>query len=183
MISHELSAVMANSRTSAMLAAQVEQFLAAGGRIEQAAPMEPKPLPLRREVEPAPKASRKKRNIPPKESMDREGRREARRAELAPQVRELAKTLNISQIAARLGVSRRMLDTIGRDYQITYKPAPTGAQLAAMERDRVFAERLKAFHAIGLTKREACMRSGLGYAIFNRVCKAYGLQFPKSRES
>ncbi|MCY1375235.1 hypothetical protein D9M69_626380 [compost metagenome] len=52
-----------------------------------------------------------------------------------------------------------------------------------MERDRVFAERLKAFHAIGLTKREACMRSGLGYAIFNRVCKAYGLQFPKSRES
>ncbi|QEY62512.1 hypothetical protein FXN65_10650 [Metapseudomonas lalkuanensis] len=183
MISHELSAVEANSRTSAMLAFQVEQFLAAGGRIHDLGETETAPMPLRREIEPAPKASKKARNIPPKEYMDREGRREAKRKELAPQVRELAKTLNISQIAARLGVSRRMLDTIGRDFQITFKPAPTGAQLAAMERDRVLADRLLAFIAIGLTKRQACMRSGMGYKIFNRVCKAYGLQFPTAVES
>ncbi|MGQ7814618.1 hypothetical protein ACUTAH_02895 [Metapseudomonas furukawaii] len=183
MISHELSAVEANSRTSAMLAAQIEQFLAGGGRIQDLGEVQTAPMPLRREIEPAPKASKKARNIPPKEYMDREGLREAKRKELAPQVRELAKTLNMSQIAAKLGVSRRMLDTIGRDYQITFKPAPTGAQLAAMERDRIFADRLRAFIAIGLTKRQACMRSGMGYKIFNRVCKAYGLQFPTAVES
>ena len=183
MISHELSAVEANSRTSAMLAAQIEQFLAAGVRIHNLGEMESAPLPMRRETEPAPRASKKGRKVtPPKEYMDKEGRRETKRAELAPVVRELAQTLNISQIATRLGVSRRMLETIGRDYHSTFKPAPTGAQLAAMERDRVFAERIKAFIAIGLTKRQACMRSGLGYKIFLRVCKAYDLQFPTKVE-
>ncbi|MFG5864441.1 hypothetical protein [Metapseudomonas sp. CR1201] len=183
MISHELSAVQMNQQVSAGLAAQVARFLAAGGQIHDLGEVQTAPIPMRREIEPAPKASRKARNIPPKESKDREGRREAKRKELAPQVRELAKTLNISQIAARLGVSRRMLDTIGRDFQITFKAAPTGAQLAAMERDRIFADRLRAFLDIGLTKRQACMRSGMGYKIFNRVCKAYGLSFPTSVES
>ncbi|MCY1300429.1 hypothetical protein D9M70_499920 [compost metagenome] len=182
MISHELSAVEANSRTSAMLAAQVAQFLATGGRIQDLGETETAPMPLRRELEPAPRASRKARNVPPKEYMDREGRREAKRAELAPQVRVLAETLNISQIAARLGVSRRMLDTIGRDFHITYKPAPTGAQLAAMARDKVFAERIGAFLKIGLTRRQALLRSELDYRVFNRVCKVYDLQFPATAE-
>ncbi|WP_036997132.1 hypothetical protein [Metapseudomonas resinovorans] len=182
MISHELSAVEANSRTSAMLAAQIEQFLAGGGRIHDLGEVQTVPMPLRREVEPAPRASKKARNIPPKEYLDREGRREAKRAELAPQVRVLAETLNISQIAARLGVSRRMLDTIGREFKITFKPAPTGAQLAAMARDKVFAERLGAFLKIGLTRRQALLRSELDYRVFNRVCKTYGLQFPESVE-
>ncbi|WP_330114107.1 hypothetical protein SA496_15680 [Pseudomonas sp. JS3066] len=183
MISHELSAVEANSRTSAMLAAQIDQFLAAGGQIQDMGEMRTIPLPLRREVEPAPKASRNARIIPPKEYLDQAGRREAKRRELAPQVRELAETLNISQIAAKLGVSRRMLDTIGRDFNITFKPAPTGAQLAAMARDKVFAERLGAFLKIGLTRRQALMASELDYRVFNRICKTYGLQFPEKLEA
>ncbi|MCY1532184.1 hypothetical protein D9M68_674400 [compost metagenome] len=101
---------------------------------------------------------------------------------MAPIVRELAKTLNITQIARRLEVGRTTLATIGREYNISFHPAKTGAQIAAEARDRVFADRLRAFQKIGLTKRQACMRSGLGYRAFNRVRKAFNLYFPESVE-
>lgn len=184
MISQELSSVRQNQQVSAQLADQVAQFLAAGGRIQQAERIDPKPLPPRREDEPAPIASKRARTAAPiaRQEGERMNSRAARRAELAPAVREMAKTLNISQIASRLGVDRNMLRTIGREYGISYAPAPTGAQIAAQSRDRVFAERLQAFIRIGLTKRQACMRSGLGYRAFNRVCKAFNLQFPEAPE-
>ncbi|MDH4566147.1 hypothetical protein E8E95_05600 [Pseudomonas sp. BN414] len=184
MISHELSAVEANSRTSATLAAQIEQFLAAGGRIDVAAPMEAKPLPSRREVEPAPRASKRapqaaKAPKPVKEMpMTLADRQRAKRAALAPEVRELAKTTNARQIAIRLGIGLTTLRTIGREYDIVFIPAKSSSQVAAENRDRAFAERLRAFLKIGLTKRQACMRSGIGYRAFNRVCKAFNLHFP-----
>ncbi|MDT4827037.1 hypothetical protein FQZ97_603630 [compost metagenome] len=109
-------------------------------------------------------------------------RQAAKRAELAPVVREMAKTLNITQIAARLGVGRTTLGTIGAEYDISFRPTKNAAQIAAEARDRVFADRLVAFQKIGLTKRQACMRSGLGYRAFNRVCKAFNLYFPESVE-
>ncbi|MCO6057345.1 hypothetical protein NG726_11755 [Pseudomonas sp. MOB-449] len=186
MISHELSAVQMNQQISAGLAAQVALFLADGGRIEQAAPMEPKPLPIRRELEPAPRASKRppkatKAPLPVKERPATLAERQAaRRVELAPTVREMAKTYNITQIAARLGVGRTILATIGHEYGISFQPTKNAAQIADEARDRVFADRLQAFLQIGLTKRQACMRSGIGYRAFNRVCKAFSLHFPDS---
>jgi hypothetical protein len=186
MISHELSAVQQNEQISAVLATQIEQFLAEGGKILDLGLMEPEPLRRRREVEPAPRAS-KSAAKPPQPVKEKPTtlaeRQRVRRAELAPEIRELAKTLNARQIALRLGISSTTLYTIGREYGILFNPGRSGAQIAAEARDKVFADRLRAFQEIGLTESQACMRAGIGFRTFNRVCKAFDLHFPETPEA
>ena len=189
MISHELSAVQQNEQISAELAIQIEQFLAEGGNILDLGLMEPEPLRRRRETEPAPRASKSAPRTakPPKPVKEKPAtlaeRQRVRRAELAPEVRELAKTLNARQIALRLGIGSTTLYTIAREYGILFNPGKSGAEIIAEARDKVFADRLRALQQIGLTKREACMRSGIGYRAFNRVCKAFNLHFPETLEA
>ncbi len=142
MISHELYSVEANSRASASLADQVARFLADGGRIEEAPPLEPKPRPARRETEPAPHASKLTTTEPKPIKTNPDtlaARQRARRAELAPAVRELAKTTNARQIAIRLGIGMTTLRTIGREYDIIFIPARSSALVAA---ELASAERL-----------------------------------------
>lgn len=189
MISNHLSLVEALRPKSNELADQVAEFVAAGGKIEVAEPYhyKPKPTTYSNQMPPTPKPFVRRRVETAPLPLDKTDIRSQERLKLAEQIRQLGVTLTQTEVAAELGVSRRLIYNYAARYDITFK-APTrgGARnLVRKEvdeaRDTKLAERIRAFLELGITRRQCCGKLAIGNKAFERIIAAHGIDYPKAR--
>ena len=190
MISNHLSMVEALRPKSNELAAQVDQYLAAGGKIEEAEPYNyrPKPISYSNQMPPAPKPFVRRRvEAPPPPPTAFDARQQARE-KLVDQVRGLSSTHTQMEVAAAIGISRKAIYNIAKEHDITFqRPTRGGAndsarleQVAA--RDARLAERIRAFLELGITRRQCCGRLAIGNKAFERIIAAHGIDYPKAHQ-
>ena len=175
-------------KSSNELAAQVAEFVAAGGEIEEIKPPPPpKPVVYVPQEPPAPKpfVRRRAEPLPPPAPTKREDQIEARR-QRAVRVMELAPHHSQSEVANMTGISRRMLLNMSREFNFKFKAVPPGRhgnpdRIKAMaERDARFAERIKAFMEIGVSRRKVCGKLGISAKTFARILKNHAIDYPLS---
>ncbi|VVM52110.1 hypothetical protein PS663_00843 [Pseudomonas fluorescens] len=186
MISNHLSLVEALRPASDELADQVEQYLAAGGKIEVAEPIgyKPKPITYSNQMPPTPKPFFRRKVEAAPLPLDKTDIRAQARLKLVEQIRKLGVTHTQTEVAAALGVSRRLIYNYAARYDITFK-APTrgGARnLVDKERDAKCAERIRAFMELGITRRQCCGKLAIGSKAFERIIAAHGIDYPKARQ-
>ena len=190
MISNHLSLIEPLRAKSDELAAQVAEFVAAGGKIEEAEaqnykykcvsysnqmPPAPKPL-VRRRVEAAP--------LP----LARSNIRVQERLKLVERVRCLAVNHPKIEVAAELGIDRRTVSKIGKEFGITFKaPSRGGTRNLVPKRvddakDARLAERIKEFMALGITRRQCCGKLAIGAKAFERIIAVHSIDYPKASQ-
>lgn len=189
MISNHLSMVEALRPASDELAAQVAQYLAAGGQIEVAEPIgyKPKPISYSNQMPPAPKPFVRRRveaaPVPAPLSI-----REEKRRMKADQAMALATTYTQTEVAQALSMNRRTLLSMSQEYGFKFKKAARGGandahrQGQVEARDAKYAERIRAFLELGITRRQCCGRLAIGNKAFERIIKAHGIDYPKAHQ-
>lgn len=190
MISNYLSMVEALRPASDELAAQMAEFLAAGGQIEVAEPIgyKPKPIIYSNQMPPAPKPFVRRRVEAAPLPLDRNDIREQAEIKLLEQMRQLSKTHTQSEAAEALGMKRQNLSRVARANGIDFKKpgrgGSRGADYKASQdtRDAQFAERIRAFLELGITRRQCCGRLAIGAKAFERIIAAHGIDYPKARK-
>lgn len=189
MISNHLSLVEALRPASDELAAQVAEFVAAGGEIEIAEPPPPpKPVVYVPQDPPAPKPFVRRRVEAAPLPYAPINARAEKRTKLIEKVAELAATHTQSEVAQLLKVSRRTLCGITQEFGIKFKKAVRGGnqdperQKQMEERDAQFAKRIKAFMELGITRRQCCGRLAISNKAFERIIAAHGIDYPKARQ-
>ena len=189
MISNYLSLVEQHRPKSNELAAQVEQYLAAGGKIEEAEPYnyKPKPISYSNQMPPAPKPFVRRRiEAPPPPPPAFDARQQARER-LVDQVRRLSSTHTQVEVAAAIGISRKAIYNISKEHDITVqRPTRGGANDAlrkeqADARDAKYAERIRAFMELGISRRQCCGKLAIGNKAFERIVTAHGIDYPTAR--
>jgi DNA invertase Pin-like site-specific DNA recombinase len=189
MISNHLSLVEALRPKSNELAAQVDQYLAAGGKIEEAKPIgyKPKPITYSNQMPPAPKPFFRRRPPAPPQPLSAQDIRHQERVKQLERIREMAPTHTQAEVVEALGISRRTLYNIAQAHNLTFKGAARG-RLTGKDReqdlearDAKFAERIRAFLELGITRRQACGRLGIANKTFERIIANHGIDYPKAR--
>lgn len=171
------------------LAAQVEQFLAAGGQIEEgpASGYIPKPITYSNQMPPAPKpfVRRRVEPVPERQPTKLEEQIEARKQRLA-KVMELAPHHTQGEIATMIGVSRRSLLNMSREFSFKFKTSPRGRHgnpdhmKALADRDAKLAERIKAFMELGISRRKVCGKLGINTKTLARILANHAIDYPLS---
>ncbi|TKK29520.1 hypothetical protein PspCFBP13528_17455 [Pseudomonas sp. CFBP13528] len=171
------------------LAAAVEQFLAAGGQIEEgpASGYIPKPITYSNQMPPAPKPFVRRRVEPVSERVPTklEEQIEARKQRLA-KVMELAPHHTQGEIATMIGVSRRSLLNMSREFSFTFKTSPRGRHgnpehmKALADRDAKLAERIKTFMELGISRRKVCGKLGINTKTLARILANHAIDYPLS---
>ena len=171
------------------LAAQVAEFVAGGGRIEEgpASGYIPKPITYSNQMPPAPKPFVRRRVEPVPERLPTklEEQIEARKQRLA-KVMELAPHHTQGEIATMIGVSRRSLLNMSREFKFTFKTSPRGRHgnpehmKALADRDAKLAERIKAFMELGISRRKVCGKLGINTKTLARILANHEIDYPLS---
>lgn len=169
------------------LAAQMAEFLASGGEIEEIKPPPPpKPVVYVPQMPPAPKPFVRRRVEPdplPFAPLDVRSDKRAKQAELA---KSLAPTHTQSQASLRLGMTSKTLKGLAKDFGFTFKRSEHGGyngperQKQLVERNAKFAERIKEFKEQGITQRQAYGRLGISRKTFERILEEHGIDYPKA---
>ncbi len=172
------------------LAAQMAEFVASGGEIEVAPPTgyKPKPITYSNQMPPAPKPFVRRKAEADALPLDKDDIRTQARLKLVEQIRQLGVTHTQTEVAAALGVSRRLIYNHAARYDITFKaPNRGGARnlvhnVIDTERDAKFAERIRAFMELGISRRKCCGKLAIGSKAFERIIAAHGIDYPKARQ-
>lgn len=190
MISNHLSLVENLRPASEDIAAKVAQFLATGGKIDEAPPLgyKPKPITHSNQMPPAPKPFIRRRIEAAPLPLARSDVRDQERLQLVERVRELAASHPKIEVAAELGIDRRTVSNIGQEHGITFK-APTRGGARNLVHNQVdeakdarLAERIRAFLELGITRRQCCGRLAISNKAFERIIAAHGIDYPKARQ-
>lgn len=172
------------------LAAQIAEFVAAGGRIEEgpASGYIPKPITYRNQMPPAPKPFvRRKVEAPPPLKADPIDPRADRRAKQAEQAKALAATHTQTEACFALGMTSKTVKALAKDFGFTFKRSTHGGyngperKKEIAERDAKFAERIKAFKELGLSRRAVCGKLAISNRTLDRILIEYGIDYPKLR--
>ncbi|MEX2901356.1 hypothetical protein AB3967_08500 [Pseudomonas rhodesiae] len=175
------------------LAAAVEQFLAAGGKIEEgpASGYIPKPITYSNQMPPAPKPFVRCRveaaPLPVEPESHADARTEAR-LKRVEQVKALAHTHTQTDLTKILGISRRTLLSMSKEFGFQFKRTNKGGfngverQNWLIERDAEFSERIKAFKQLGITRRQCCGKLAISHKTFERILEKFDIDYPKARQ-
>ena len=171
------------------IAARTALFLATGGKIEEgpASGYIPKPITYKTQMPPAPKPFVRRRVEAVPLPLDREDVREQARLKLVEHMRQLSATHTQTEAAAALGISRRNVYKHATMNDITFKKPERGGannnyrrdQMG--ERDAKYAERIRAFLELGITRRQCCGKLAINNKAFERIIAAHGIDYPKAR--
>ena len=170
------------------IAARTELFLAAGGKIEEgpSSGYTPKPITYRTQMPPAPKPFvRRRAEAEPLPIAPLDARRD-RRVKQAEQVKELAPTHTQSEISMALGMTSKTLKSLASEFGFAFKRSNHGghngverkAELA--QRDAKFAERIRAFKELGITRRQVCGKLAISNKTLVRILAEHGIDYPKA---
>ena len=171
------------------LAAQVAEFVAAGGRTEEgpASGYKPKPISYSTQMPSAPKPFVRRRAPAPPQPLSAQDIRHQERMQQLERIREMAPTHTQAEIVEALGISRRTLYNIAQTHDLTFKGAARG-RLTGKDReehlearDAKFAERIRAFLELGITRRQVCGRLGIANKTLERILANHGIDYPKAR--
>jgi hypothetical protein len=182
MISLELSSIQYNSLQSAVINAQVEEFLRKGGEISSAPPVKPVPLPYGRLkpidestklVRAKPKVSRKNPTV--------------HSPELIARIADMAETMNCCDIAKELGMTYDQVRCIGSRTGVTFPKAVNSGRSNIIHNkideaaDQKIAERIRAYRELGVSRRQCHQGIGIGAERFNRIIDVFGIDYPKQK--
>lgn len=187
-VSNHLSLVEALRPKANELAAQVAEFVAAGGRIEEgpASGYIPKPITYSSQMPPAPKPFVRRNVEAAPLPIAKSDARTEKRMLLVERIRELAVNHPRIEVAAELCIDRRTVSNIGIEFGIEFKKSTRGGvrNLAPRQvdeaRDARLAERIKAFLELGITRRQCLGRLAMGSKAFERIIAAHGIDYPKA---
>ncbi|MCF5047708.1 hypothetical protein GIW77_16080 [Pseudomonas simiae] len=189
MISNHLSLVEALRPASDELAAQVAEFVAAGGEIEQAPAYnyKPKPITYSNQMPPAPKpfVRRRVEPIEPPPPTPLEIRQEQRRKRVEL-VMQLAPTHTQSEVIEITGIGRRTLLAMSKEFDFKFKRSAHGGhnsperKKALAERDAVLVERIKAYKDLGISRRRVCVKLHITSGTLKRILEKYSIDYPMS---
>lgn len=172
------------------LAEQMAAFLAAGGEIEVAAPTgyKPKPITYSNQMPPAPKPFvRRKVEVAPLPLAPLDVRAEKRKAQ-AERVKTMASTLTQTEVSAATGMTPRTLRELAKDFGFSFKRASHGGHYGekwkaeTKVRDANYAERIKAFKELGISRRMVCGKLAISNRTLERILGEYGIDYPKARK-
>ncbi len=162
----------------------------AGGRIEEgpASGYIPKPITYSNQMPPAPKPFvRRKVEAPPPLKADPIDPRADRRAKQAEQAKALAATHTQTEACFALGMTSKTVKALAKDFGFTFKRSTHGGyngperKKEIAERDARFAERIKAFKELGLSRRVVCGKLAISNRTLDRILIEYGIDYPKLR--
>lgn len=174
------------------LAAQVAEFVAAGGRIEEgpASGYITKPITYSNQMPPAPKPFVRRRVEPASltepTNTKLEERIEARKKRVE-KVMELAPSHTQGEVSKMTGIGRRALLNMSLEFKFKFKTSPRGRHgnpdhmKALADRDAKLAERIKAFMEIGISRRKVCGKLGINTKTLARVLKNHAIDYPLSK--
>ena len=190
MISNHLSMVEALRPASDALAAQIAQYLAHGGQIEEAAPIgyKPKPITYSNQMPPSPKPFVRRRveaTLLPAAPLDA---RNDRRSEKAEMVKAMAPTHTQTEVSAATGMTLRTLRDLAKDFGFSFKRAAHGGHYGekwkaeTKARDANYAERINAFKELGISRRRVCGILAISHGTLDRILSEYGIDYQKARQ-
>lgn len=189
MISNHLSLVEALRPKSNELADQVAEFVAAGGKIDVAKPPPPpKPVVYIPQESPAPKpfVRRRLQAAPlPVAPLDV---RNDKRAEKAEKVRAMAPTHTQAEVSAVTGMTPRTLRDLAKDFGFSFKKSAHGGHYGekwkaeTVARDSKYAERIRAFKELGISRRRICGMLAISHRTLDRILEEHDIDYPKARQ-
>lgn len=172
------------------LAAAVEQFIAAGGQIEEgpASGYIPKPITYSNQMPPAPKPFIRRRvEAAPSLKVDPIDPKAGRRAKQAERAKALSATHTQTEACFALGMTSKTVKALAKEFGFTFKRSTHGGyngpgrKKEIAERDAKFAERIKAFKELGLSRRVVCGKLAISNRTLERILIEYGIDYPKLR--
>lgn len=172
------------------LTEQMAELMARGGQIEVGPPSgyKPKEITYSNQIPPAPKPLVRRRvEAAPLPPPPLNPRTEDRMRNIERAI-ALASTHTQSEALAVLGISRRTLYSMAQEHGIKFKkPARGGANGAERSeqleaREAKYAERIRAFLELGITRRQCCGRLAISNKAFERIIGAHGIDYPKARQ-
>ncbi|MGY2162186.1 hypothetical protein HX799_07440 [Pseudomonas tolaasii] len=192
MISNHLSMVEQLRPASDELSSLTAQYLAAGGRIEEAEPYhyKPKPVTYSNQMPPAPKPFVRRRVEPvepvePPSPTPLEIQKEQRRKRVEL-VMQLAPTHTQSEVIDATGIGRRTLLAMSKEFGFSFKRSSHGGfnsperAKALAEREVLLVERIKAYKELGISRRRACVKLHITNNTLKRILDKYSLDYPMS---
>lgn len=190
MISNHLSMVEALRPKSNELAAQVAEFVAAGGQIEEgpASGYIPKPITYSNQMPPAPKpfVRRRVEPITPPPLTPLERQEEERRQRVA-RVMELAPTHTQKEVALATGIGRRTLLSMSKEFCFSFKRVhqpPNSSpehREAIAKHELILVERIKAYKELGISRRQVCEKLHITNNTLKRLIAEHAIDYPMSR--
>ena len=169
------------------LAAQMAEFLAAGGEIEEIKPPPPpKPVVYVPQEPPAPKPFVRRRVEATPLPVDPIDARADRRAKQAEQAKALAATHTQTEACFALGMTSKTIKSLAKEFGFTFKRSTHGGyngperKKEISERDAKFAERIKAFKELGVSRRVVCGKLAISNRTLERILGEYCIDYPKS---
>lgn len=169
------------------LAAQMAEFLAAGGEIEEIKPPPPpKPVVYVPQEPPAPKPFVRRRVEATPLLIEPIDARADRRAKQAEQAKALAATHTQTEACFALGMTSKTIKSLAKEFGFTFKRSTHGGyngperKKEISERDAKFAERIKAFKELGVSRRVVCGKLAISNRTLERILGEYCIDYPKS---
>lgn len=167
MISNNLSLIEELRPASNALSAQVEQFLAAGGKIDTSGQSKPRPEML---------ASLKQPPTFHRPSVKTETELQVAR------IREMAPTMSRRDICDQEGITLGALKGIAGRYGITFpirpkQPSPPNKVDAI--RDAFLVVRINECIGAGVSRQQCCVQLKISSTLLYRLIKEYGIDYPK----
>lgn len=188
MISNHLSLVEALRPAADELAAQIAEFVAAGGKIEVSEPhhYKPKPIIYSNQMPPAPKPFVRRRVEATPLPVDPIDARADRRAKQAEQAKALAATHTQTEACFALGMTSKTIKSLAKEFGFTFKRSTHGGyngperKKEISDRDAKFAERIKAFKELGISRRVVCGKLAISNRTLERILSEHCIDYPKS---
>ena len=177
-------------KSSNELAAQVAEFVAAGGEIEEAPPYnyKPKPITYSNQMPPVPKPFVRGRiepfTPPPPSPLEIKQEQRRKRVEW---VMELAPDHTQSEVIDITGIGRRTLLAMSKEFDFQFKRSSHGGHnspariKAAAERETILVERINAFKELGISRRRLCVKLKITGTTLIRILEKHAIDYPKSR--
>ncbi|WP_440061500.1 hypothetical protein ACTAB0_11660 [Pseudomonas syringae] len=188
MISPELSTIQRNKERSALLEAEVAEFLKRGGVIGtlKGFPVRPEPkpygrmsAPVARQPEPRRRTKEAMRAAAPTDVIPDRCNAQAERIEM---VRKLAATMTITNVLRQTGLSIYLLRKMARVHGFEYVPFNPSVNLAPKKTDPIAdamnVVRLKAARDRGISRKAAVIELGLSNTMINRLILEYSIDYP-----
>jgi hypothetical protein len=196
-ISNDLNMVKELDPMRHELALLQAEWIGKGGTIEVLAGPSFKPPPERYEPPPSAKvvkpAQRPAATDTPymdkitRRDIEREERiaqRAKNKAEHIERIRKLSETMTYAQAVEQTGLTKRQLQRLAIENGFYFRGAENGknprkARLTD-EQAAKYAERLKSFKEVGLTRSQAMNQLGVTFKTFNSLLDRFGIDYPKS---
>ena len=196
-VSTELSMIQMLDPHRHELALLQEDFLNKGGTIEVLQGPSFIPPPTRHEPPPTVKAKPAKQVVETtyidkitQRDIDREERAAQRakdKVDRIDRIRKLAETMTYAQAVLCTGLARRTLQSIAAENGFKFQPSANNGRNNVKPnaideaRDAKYAERIKSFMEVGLSRNQAMVQLGITFKTFARLLNKFDIDYPKRR--